>query len=220
MMTVADMSKVVAQVDVSEADVVSLAIGQTAQIVIDAIGEKPAEGHVVEIGSSGRKDPGTGVVRFKVKIAIEHPDPSLHPSMTAKVTVLTANHADVVSVPIQAVVKRRVSDDGRELDEDKDKVAFNAASDHEVVYTLEGGKAKVTPVTTGTADEVRVEITDGIAEGAPVIAGPYRTLKELHDGAFVKADAAPSPTPSPSSSSSKAASSAASTSPTPVSQAR
>ena len=52
---------------------------------------------------------------------------------------------------------------------------------------------------TGIADEVWVEIVDGLADGDQVIAGPYRTLKELHDGDAVReqkpGEGAPDPTP-------------------------
>ena len=121
--------------------------------------------------------------------------------MTAKVNVLTASHADVVAVPIQAVVKRRLGDDGRELDEEKDKAAYAAADEHDVVYVFADGKAKVTRVELGTADELRVEIKTGIAEGTEVIVGPYRTLKDLHDGTAVQGEA---PAASPAASGSPA----------------
>ncbi len=188
LMTVADMSHLVAEVDVSESDVVRLEVGQKAQIVVDALGEKPLAGRVSEIGSSGRKDASTGVVKFRVKVALETPDPALHPSMTAKVNVLTASHVDVISVPIQAVVKRRL-DGTRELTEEKDRAAWAAADEKDVVYLLSAGRAKITPVKTGASDEVRVEVQSGITEGGDVIVGPYRTLKDLHDGADAHADA-------------------------------
>ena len=120
--------------------------------------------------------------------------------MTAKVSVLTASHTDVVSVPIQSVVKRRLSDDGRELDEEKDKAAWIAADERDVVYLRDSGKAKAARVETGTADELRVEIKKGVSEGAEVIVGPYRTLKDLHDGTAVQGEApvaSPSPTVAP-----------------------
>jgi HlyD family secretion protein len=204
-MVIGDMSHLVAEVQVGEVDVVGLAAGQPARVVVDALGEtKPQDGIVDEIATSGVKDATTGVVRFKVKVRLDHPDPALKPSMTARVSIQTVSRPDVLSVPIQAVVKRRVGDDGKELDPDADKIAWKAAEDRDVVYVTDGGKAKLVPVSTGTSDELRVEIASGLEGSETVVVGPYRTLKDLHAGDPVsakapaaEAEASPSPSPSP-----------------------
>jgi len=195
-MTIADMSRLLAEVEVSEVDVVQVAIGQPAEILVDALGDdRPQHGHVVEIATSGRKDATLGTIRFQVKVAIDDPDPQLRPAMTAKVNIVTATHDDALAVPIQAVVKRTLADDGTELRGSKAK----GVEEREVVYRMVDGKAKAVPVKTGIADEVWVEIVDGLADGDQVIAGPYRTLKELHDGDAVReqkpGEGAPDPTP-------------------------
>ncbi len=182
-MTIADMSRLLAEVEVSEVDVVQVALGQPAEILIDALGEdKPQHGHVVEIATSGRKDAALGTIRFQVKVAIDDPDPQLRPAMTAKVNIVTATHDDALAVPIQAVVKRTLDDTGKEVRGTKAK----GLEEREVVYTLVDGKAKAAPVETGIADEVWVEILDGLSDGDTVVAGPYRTLKELHDGDAIR----------------------------------
>ena len=182
-MTIADMSRLLAEVEVSEVDVVQVALGQPAKILIDALGEdKPQHGHVVEIATSGRKDAALGTIRFQVKVAIDDPDPQLRPAMTAKVNIVTATHDDALAVPIQAVVKRTLDDTGKEVRGSKAK----GLQEREVVYTLVDGKAKAAPVKTGIADEVWVEIPDGLSEGDTVVAGPYRTLKDLHDGDAIR----------------------------------
>jgi HlyD family secretion protein len=178
-MTIADMSRLLAEVEVSEVDVVQVALGQPTEVLIDALGDdKPQRGHVVEIATSGRKDAALGTIRFQVKVAIDDPDPQLRPAMTAKVNIVTATHDDALAVPIQAVVKRTLDDTGKEVRGTKAK----GLEEREVVYTLVDGKAKATPVETGIADEVWVEILDGLSDGDKVVAGPYRNLKELHDG--------------------------------------
>ncbi len=182
-MTIADMSRLLAEVEVSEVDVVQVALGQPAEILIDALGDdKPQHGHVVEIATSGRKDAALGTIRFQVKVAIDDPDPQLRPAMTAKVNIVTATHDDALAVPIQAVVKRTLDDTGKEVRGTKAK----GLEEREVVYTLIDGKAKAVPVETGIADEVWVEILDGLSAGDTVVAGPYRTLKELHDGDAIR----------------------------------
>lgn len=180
-MTVADMSRLLAEVEVSEVDVVDVELGQTAEIKVDALGDEPQIGHVVEIATSGRKDQTQGTIRFAVKVAIEDPDSDLRPAMTAKVDILTATVEDVVAIPIQAVVKRYLDDEGVEVD--KDDVD---GEEHDVVYTITDGKTVATPVTTGVSDDLWVEVEEGLDAETEVIAGPYRTLKNLEHDEAVK----------------------------------
>jgi len=183
-MTVADMSRLLAEVEVSEVDVVAVELGQTAEVTVDALGaDKPQIGHVVEIATSGRRDPTQGTIRFKVKIALDDPAPSLRPAMTAKVDILTATSDDVLSVPIQAVVKRSIDDEGEEVH----GTAADGVDEIDVVYVVVDGKATVRPVTTGVSDVLHVEIIDGLDEGESVVIGPYRTLKKLEAGEAVMA---------------------------------
>ncbi len=178
LMVIADMSRLLAEVEVSEVDVVDVELGQTAEVAVDALGDEPQIGHVVEIATSGREDPTQGTIRFTVKVALDDPDPALRPAMTAKVDILTATATDVVSVPIQAVVKRVVDEDGQELEGS----AAKGRDEQEVVYLLGDGEAVLRPVATGISDELHVEISSGLEEGSDVVVGPYRTLKNLHAG--------------------------------------
>ena len=178
-MTVADMSQLLATVYVPEVDVVDLALGQEAEIEVDALGEdQTQQGHVVYIAMSGQEDPALGVIRFKVKVALEDPHPSIRPAMTARVSILTATGEDVASVPIQAVVKRRLDDDGGELTKDEE----DDSARKEVVYVITGQEVSARPVTSGIFDELHVEIVDGLELGEEVVIGPYKILKDLHDG--------------------------------------
>jgi len=178
-MTVADMSRLLAEVEVSEVDVVHVELGQIAEVTVDALGDdEPEIGHVVEIATSGRKDPSQGTIRFLVKIALDDPDPALRPAMTAKVDILTATSEDALTVPVQAVVGRKLDDEGEEVH----GVSAKELDEVDVVYLVVDNEASVQPVTTGVADVLHVEIIDGLSDGDEVIVGPYRTLKELEDG--------------------------------------
>jgi HlyD family secretion protein len=183
-MTVADMSVLLAEVEVSEVDVINIELGQEAEVTVDALGGDPQEGHVVEIATSGRKDPAQGTIRFAVKVALDDPDPALRPAMTAKVDILTATSEDAVTVPVQAVVKRRIDDEGEEVRGAKAK-PFDEV---DVVYLIEDGKAAVRKVVTGVSDVLYVEIVEGLTAGDEVVIGPYRTLKKMKAGDAIKAE--------------------------------
>ena len=181
-MTIADMSVLLAEVEVSEVDVVDVELGQEAEITVDALGENTQKGYVVEIATSGRKDPALGTIDFAVKVEIDDPDPSLRPAMTAKVDILTSTRENTLTVPIQAVVKRTLDDDGKEIR----GTAAKGVEESDVVYVIAEGKAAVRAVETGISDELYVEIIAGLTDGEEVIIGPYRTLKNLHAGDAVK----------------------------------
>ncbi|MEJ2190522.1 MAG: efflux RND transporter periplasmic adaptor subunit, partial [Acidobacteriota bacterium] len=182
-MIVGDMSRLLAEVEVSEVDVVHVALGQEAEVKVDALGSDPLKGHVVEIATSGRKDAALGTIRFTVKVALDDPSPELRPTMTARVDILTATSKDALTVPIQAVVKRTLDDEGNEVHGSKAK----GIEETDVVYLVEDGKASPRPVTSGISDELYVEITEGLEDEAEVIVGPYRTLKNLKAGDAVRA---------------------------------
>jgi HlyD family secretion protein len=183
-MTVADMSVLLAEVEVSEVDVVNVALGQEAEVKVDALGTEPQKGHVVEIATSGRRDPTQGTIRFRVKVALEDPDPSLRPAMTAKVDILTATSEDAITAPIQAVVKRTLDDEGEEVK----GTAAKGIEESEVVYVISDGEASIRAVETGISDNLYVEIVKGLVDGEEVIVGPYRTLKNMHAGDAVKVE--------------------------------
>ncbi len=177
-LTIADMSHLLAEVEVGEVDVPRIKLDQAAEIRVDALGDKILKGRVVEISSSGASTSGQDVIRFAVKIALDEIDPALRPSMTAKVDILTDSAAQVVSVPIQAVVKRRVDDQGNELKSDKS----SGVEPTDVVYLFSEGKARLRKVQTGISDALHVEIKEGLQPDEEIVIGPYRTLKNLkHD---------------------------------------
>jgi len=185
LMTIADMSRIQAEVDVGEVDVVSVEVGQETEVRVDALEGRVLRGHVTEIATSGVKDPAQGVIHFKVKIDIAEPDPALRPSMTAKVDIITAVHEEVLAVPIQAVVKRPVDEDGTEITGAGAKTVDESRK-KDVVYLFDDGTALLRPVETGISDELWVEISRGLQEGDRVIVGPYRHLKSLHQGDAVR----------------------------------
>jgi HlyD family secretion protein len=184
-MVVADMSTLLAEVEVSEVDVVHVELGQTAEVTVDALGSDETQiGHVVEIATSGRRDPTQGTIRFRVKVALDDPDPALRPAMTAKVDILTATSENALTVPVQAVVKRVIDDDGEEIRGS----AAKGMDPTDAVYVVIDGESVIRRVVTGVADVLHVEITVGLAQGDEVIIGPYRTLKDLEAGEAVRAE--------------------------------
>ena len=177
---IADLSQILVEAEVGETEVVSIREGQNARVNVEAIIDKEYHGRVVEIGSSatarqGGGGAGTGLRYFSVKIAIDDADDRLRPGMTAQVSIVTNTAANMVSVPIQAVVERVPGlKRGDEEDDDAPKKKY--------VFLARDDKARMVEVTTGISDATHVVIVSGVKAGDPVITGPFRTLRKLFDG--------------------------------------
>lgn len=187
--TIADLSEILAEVDVDETEIVYVEPGQTAELEVDAIPDAEYRGYVVEVGSSGfQKRTQQDAIFFKVKILLENPDDRLRPGMSVRADIDTATHEDVPVVPIQAVVQRPPVD---AAGASKPEAAFDADEEVPVVFVMESGQARQRPVTTGISDATWVEIVDGAEAGEQVISGPYRVLRDLEHGDAVHVDEEP-----------------------------
>lgn len=178
--TIADLSEILAEIDVDETEVVHLAPGQPVVLHVDAIPDREYTGKVVEIGSSGYSKPSQpDVTFFETKVLFDAPDEKLRPGMSARAEIQVATHADALAVPIQAVVERTPKAAG-------DTPAAKKPAPETVVFVVENGKAKSVAVKSGISDATEVEILSGLAGGEQVITGPYRALRKLEDGDAVK----------------------------------
>lgn len=188
---IADLSEILAEVDVDETEIVRVRVGQQAELSVDALPERTFKGRVMEIGSSGFNRPQQpDVTFFRVKLLFESPDAALLPGMSVRADIQTAERKDVPVAPIQAVVRRPPP--GAEVEKKEGAVVASAskkeAEEIEVVFVIADGKAVQTPVETGLADETAVEIASGLAGGEKVVSGPYRVLKDLKNGEAVTID--------------------------------
>lgn len=176
---IADLSQILVEAEVGETEVVGIRVGQPGKVHVDAVADKEYRGHVTEIGSSAavRQSAGSGVRYFKVKVAIDDPDERLRPGMTSQVSIVTSSAGGAVSVPIQSVVERVPgAKRGEEEDENENQPK------RKYVFTVQNGQARMIEVKTGISDATHVAIVSGLKAGTPVVTGPFRTLKKLHDG--------------------------------------
>ena len=191
-LVISDLSEMEAQVNVDENDIVSIAVGQEAEIEVDALLDQRLRGVVTEIansanvGGAGSADQKT---EFEIKIAIKDPPQTLRPGMTAGADIFTRTNESAVSVPIQSVAVRTVDQLTMEGEERKDAEArFTADRDGfvEIVFCIEDGKAVARQVKTGIQSDELIEILEGLEEGTEVVTGSYRAIsKDLVNGAVV-----------------------------------
>lgn len=191
-MRVADLTNMEVQVDVSEADIVNVSIGDTATVEVDALPKESLEGVVTEIANSAQSTAERSqeqLTTFAVRIKLTEPARELRPGMSATADIETDTVEDVVKVPLGSVVvrpQREVRKSmGEEVDEEEeaDEEAEGEENDGDekddrvrVVFLAVDGKAMLTEVETGIADRDFIEIKSGVSEGDRIITGSYRAL--------------------------------------------
>ncbi|MBL8092639.1 MAG: efflux RND transporter periplasmic adaptor subunit [Anaerolineales bacterium] len=88
-------------VNVDEADITSLALGDAVIVTFDAIGDLELPGSVVNINPVGVTT--QGLVRYTVRVDLEATDPRVLLGMTADVSIVTDSERGVLAVPLDAV---------------------------------------------------------------------------------------------------------------------
>ncbi|MFM7222750.1 MAG: efflux RND transporter periplasmic adaptor subunit [Bacteroidota bacterium] len=221
MLRIADMRVIEVRVDVGENDVPKVSLGDTALVEVDAYTKRKFKGVVTQISSTSR---GTGgvvstssndVTNYEVRIRLipeSYQDLigngkgsfPFRPGMSANADIQTNTHANVLSVPINAVTTREKSDtlavDSKDLkmskkeekkegEEEPQEAAIKDLDElDEVVFVLEkDGKVKRVKVKTDIQDINNIEVIEGLKEGDEVIVGPYTVIsKTLRTGMKVK----------------------------------
>jgi len=179
-MEIADLNVMIMKARVDEANIAPVKKGQGSRIFINAFKGIEFKGMVDKVGLKRIVDrDGTGY--YEVEILVDRPtDTLLRSGLQANADVEVETLYDVLRVPTQAVVDRRVDELPKELAEgtviDKTK-AFAR-----VIYTIEDGKAKAVPVSSGSSDLTHTVLLAGATENADVIIGPFKVLQELRDG--------------------------------------
>ncbi|MCX6173810.1 MAG: efflux RND transporter periplasmic adaptor subunit [Ignavibacteriales bacterium] len=198
MLTVADLSKMEATVNVDENDVVLISVGDTAKVHVDAFSDKTFKGVVTQIGNSAvTKGLGTQdeVVNFEVKVLIVNAGNSIRPGMSCDADIETEKKQNVLTVPIQSVTARidkpiTSTPQGVQPENEVKAKKDRSNKPKEVVFVIKENKTKMIEVKTGISDDTYIEILSGLKEDEEVVSGPYRAIsKELEDGSKVSMQA-------------------------------
>ena len=104
LMTICDFSRINVEADITEADIAHLTNNLSARITSAVYPTKEFEGRIIRIAPQGvRQDE---IVTFKVLIEVEDEEKHLlRPGMTAAVEIVALEKADVLLVPVNAVIE-------------------------------------------------------------------------------------------------------------------
>ena len=181
---VGDLSEMLVVAQVDESDVGKLKVGQAARAHIQAWPDKIFPGTVRAIALSNER----GFERskyYKAEILLVDPNEQIFTGMTADVDIEVAEHKDVLILPSQAVLGRKVDElpiDIRDkLSEEEKQKTFAT-----VVFCYNDGKALITPVKIGPSNPTHTVIEAGLTKDDGIVVGPYKELEKLRHEQLIK----------------------------------
>ena len=155
--TIADMSTLEVEADVSESSLGKVKVGQPAEILLDALPDARFRGRINRIVPT--VDRAKATVTTKVKF--DAIDPRILPEMSAKVSFLSQEVTPEQEKPLLAVNPDAI-------------VQRNGAS---VVFALRDGHAVSVPVSAGAKIGDLTAITGGVKSGDKVVLKPDEALQ-------------------------------------------
>lgn len=160
--SIADMTKLRVEVDVSELDVHRLRRGLPCAIVPDAHKNRRYQGHVLWL------DPGANYAKatVQVKVRIENPDDYLRVDGAAQVQFLTAEPTTSGAPAAGGIWVPRAA------------CRLDAGGHTGKVFVAVDGRFKETAVTLGRAEGDRVEVLAGLTAGQEIAADGAEHLRD------------------------------------------
>ncbi|MCK9281198.1 MAG: efflux RND transporter periplasmic adaptor subunit [Melioribacteraceae bacterium] len=161
--TIADMTSLQLETDVSESNIFRIKPGQSCEITLDAYPRIKYPGSVAKIVPTADRSKAT----VMVKVAFKEYDTKVLPEMSAKVLFLGDEIKDnevteMLVVPISAVVKK---------------------NEKYFVYVIVNGTAELTQFQSGRESDDYIEVLSGVTESDKLINNPSDKIK---DGTKVK----------------------------------
>jgi HlyD family secretion protein len=191
LMIIADLSRMEVIIDVNENDVVSVSIGDTTEIEIDAFTDTLFYGvvseiaHMSEVAGMGSQQQ---VTNFQVKVRMLNVPEGTRPGMSATADIITEKKENILSIPIQSLTARKDSDEMVFLVSDKMLAKEGDESKFSDKKVKKGMKfVHSTPVKVGISSETHYEIKSGIREGDRIVTGSFKAIsKDLEHNSAVE----------------------------------
>ncbi len=161
--SMADMSTLEVEADVSEASLAKVHVGQPAEIVLDALPDTRFRGHINRMVPTVDRAKAT----VMTKVQFDKIDPRVLPEMSAKVSFLSQEVTPEQQKPLTAVAKDAIVE----------------RNGKRVVFVVRDGRAVAVPVTKGTVIGDTVAISGDLKTGEKVVDKPS---PKLASGALVK----------------------------------
>ncbi len=197
LMTIADLSVILAKVQVDETDVVRLTPDDSVEVTIDAYQDTTFVGRVTRVSHSAQltatqtaSGSNDRAVDFDVEITLQDPPEDIRPDLSCTARVVTDTRSNALSIPIIALTVRdheRVPNETSENTSPDDTLKPKRRNrEAEGVFVVRDGIATFRPVKVGIAGDEYFEVLDGVREGETIVGGTYQAIRDLKDGGRVR----------------------------------
>lgn len=213
LLTISDMSDLETKVKVNETDVAHIKTGDSSEVDIDAFPDTTFRGIVTEISNSALQSAAATsaagqadqAVNYYVTVRLLDPPAETRPDFSATAKIITDTRKRTLAIPIIALTVREnapVGGGDSARTQGKTPAREVGKKDVDGVFVV-GSDNKVTfrPVKVGIAGEQYFEVLSGLKGGEKIVAGTYQAIRELKDGATVRAAKAPAKKPDPTKTS-------------------
>ena len=177
-MKIAQLDHMEARVEVGEVDVVLIQVGQNVRLEADAFRDEEFTGEVSEIANASTTAAMSNAAasmasnqqatKFQVKVRVNEKT-GFRPGMSVTAYIETRSAKDVLAVPLQSVTTRSKLDKDDSEDEEEEIAAPKARKKKssekkvdEIVFLVEGNKAKHQTVERGISNDDYIEIKSGL----------------------------------------------------------
>ena len=172
--TIADTSRIQAELKVDEADIARVAVGETADVYAAAFPDTALKGTVEQIALAPTVE---GQARaYKVTVALTVPEKlDLRSGMSVRAEIELGKGGKQAAVPVEAIVRGTP-------DADKSGGGGEAKQPAQYVWKIEDGIAHKVQVETGLSDDAWQAVGKPLKVGDTVARGPSRQLQQLQEG--------------------------------------
>lgn len=187
LMVLEDTNEMLLKGRLAETDAPRVSSQQKTRIFINGYPDEVFEGVVRRVGMTSLRWAADNTYYFEAEIVIDTKGKRLSTGTSANVDIEIETISDVLMVPSQAVLDKRLDSLPQKIREespfiDRDKTFARLVMIHK------DGKVVYTPVKTIAGNINATAISEGIAEGDPIITGPFSALQQLADGAKVRTE--------------------------------
>src|SRR3954453_6901012 len=196
LMTIADLSVILAKVQVDETDVVRLSSNDSVEVTIDAYRDTTFWGRVSKISHSAKLTPtetasgsSDRAVDFDVEVTLRNPPSDIRPDLSCTARIITDTRNNALSIPIIALTVReheKIPSEAEGAPQVDTLRARFKKKEAEGVFVVRNGVATFRPVKTGVAGDDYFEVVNGVREGETIVAGTYQAIRDLKDQAKVR----------------------------------
>ncbi len=163
-----DLKKMQVHTSVAEGDVGRLQPGMDATFTVDAFPGQRFKGKIGQIRNAAQTV--QNVVTYNAVIDVNNDDLKLRPGMTATVTIVHAEKADVIALPNAALRYRPPAEAAVSASARPARPPPRGADTDRTVYVLRGATPEPVSIKTGLSDGTVSEVLSGdLKEGDPVV---------------------------------------------------